>query len=537
MKNIVGKTGIVGALTVCAVMLGGVVRSAQQLGPSTLQSPYVLPSLPVVGTASLLSVNDTPGGYRMVGIPDGLGAFDNGDGTFTVLMNHELGNTNGVMRRHGGRGAFVSKWIVDRETLAVTSGSDLIERVFLWNATTQRSDLFTTPFSFNRFCSADLPEPTAFFNPASGLGSRERIFMNGEEGGATGYQVATVVTGADAGNAYALGKFNLATNGSGINAVGASENSLASPFPQDKTIVITNHDGGTGIMGNAVAVYVGTKQASGNEVEKAGLMNGTLKFVNVAGNPTEIVDNTTRATNITNGARFTLSGTTSTVFSRPEDGAWNPLNPREYYFVTTDRLDQVADGVGTQIGQTRLWRLTFDDIRNPDLGGKIDLLINGRSVGSDKVNMFDNITVNENSGVIVLVEDVGNAAHNGKVWVYDPSTDQLTRVANHDPARFGGIGMAATAPFNQDEEASGVLDVSSILGAGRYLYVTQAHYAPAANTAEVVEGGQLQIARIPFPVAEEKDRCKGSGWGDLFRANGTAFKNQGDCVQYVNTGK
>ena len=290
-------------------------------------------------------------------------------------------------------------------------------------------------------------------------------------------------------------------------------------------------------MGNAVAVYVGTKQATGNDVEKAGLMNGTLKFVDVGGNPTEIVDNTTRATNITNGTRFTLSGTTSTVFSRPEDGAWNPLNPREYYFVTTDRLDQVADGVGTQIGQTRLWRLTFDDIRNPDLGGKIDLLINGRSVGSDKVNMFDNITVNENSGVIVLVEDVGNAAHNGKMWVYDPSTDQLTRVANHDPARFGGIGMAATAPFNQDEEASGVLDVSSILGAGRYLYVTQAHYAPAANTAEVVEGGQLQIARIPFPVAEEKDRCKGSGWGDLFRANGTAFKNQGDCVQYVNTGK
>ncbi len=29
--------------------------------------------------------------YRMVGIPDGLGAYDNGDGTFTVLMNHELG--------------------------------------------------------------------------------------------------------------------------------------------------------------------------------------------------------------------------------------------------------------------------------------------------------------------------------------------------------------------------------------------------------------------------------------------------------------
>ena len=115
-------------------------------------------------------------------------------------------------------------------------------------------------------------------------------------------------------------------------------------------------------------------------MDKAGLTNGTLKFVIVTGNPAEIVNTTTRATNITNGTRFTLSGTASTTFSRPEDGAWNPLNPREYYFVTTDQLDQVSDGLGAQIGQTRLWRLTFDDITNPDAGGKIDLLIDGRTV-------------------------------------------------------------------------------------------------------------------------------------------------------------
>ena len=28
--------------------------------------------------------------YRMARIPDGLGAFDNGEGTITVLMSHEL---------------------------------------------------------------------------------------------------------------------------------------------------------------------------------------------------------------------------------------------------------------------------------------------------------------------------------------------------------------------------------------------------------------------------------------------------------------
>jgi hypothetical protein len=41
-------------------------------------------SEPGIGTTSILTVGDSVGGYRMVGIPDGLGAYDNGDGTFTT---------------------------------------------------------------------------------------------------------------------------------------------------------------------------------------------------------------------------------------------------------------------------------------------------------------------------------------------------------------------------------------------------------------------------------------------------------------------
>lgn len=44
--------------------------------------------------------------------------------------------------------------------------------------------------------------------------------------------------------------------------------------------------------------------------------------------------------------------------------------PSRVFFVTTDRLDQVADGIGTQVGRTRLWRLTFDDIQFPELGDR-----------------------------------------------------------------------------------------------------------------------------------------------------------------------
>jgi hypothetical protein len=38
-------------------------------------------------------------------------------------------------------------------------------------------------------------------------------------------------------------------------------------------------------------------------------------------------------------------------------------------------------------------------------------------------------------------------------------------------------------------------------------------------------------------VPQTKEDCKGGGWNDLVRANGTSFKNQGDCVSYVNTGR
>ena len=34
-----------------------------------------------------------------------------------------------------------------------------------------------------------------------------------------------------------------------------------------------------------------------------------------------------------------------------------------------------------------------------------------------------------------------------------------------------------------------------------------------------------------------KDACKNEGWRSLTRADGSPFKNQGDCIQYVNTGK
>jgi hypothetical protein len=38
------------------------------------------------------------------------------------------------------------------------------------------------------------------------------------------------------------------------------------------------------------------------------------------------------------------------------------------------------------------------------------------------------------------------------------------------------------------------------------------------------------------PAVVSKDQCKKDGWKSVSRANDSAFKNQGDCVSYVETG-
>ncbi len=381
-----------------------------------------------------------------------------------------------------------------------------MKQVFGWNSGTQSSNTTTSALAFNRFCSADLPSTTAFFNAGSGLGSTERIFMHGEESGGNGWLQGTVATGTDAGKSYTLGKFNLTTNGSGLTGVGGWENALANPFTQDKTVVIGNNDGGTGIMTNALAVYVGMKQSTGSEVEKAGLMNGVTKFVNIAGMTTEGSTGRGAAVlpnSVPSGTAFSLSGTASTSFLRPEDGAWDTTNPSRFYFVTTDRYDQTKDGVGATTGRSRLWALNFSDITNPDAGGTIDMLLDGTEAGQ----MFDNLTV-DTDGQVMLLEDVGSQAHNGKVWSYNPANDSLTLIAKHDPARNGDIGVAVTGPFNNDEEFSGIIDITSIMQGSSlynattasrwYAMVDQQHYTTGATTSQV-EGGQLLIFSTPEP--------------------------------------
>jgi hypothetical protein len=475
------------AIVAAAAVATTACNASAATGPNSSQTPYLLGVKPGIDFVSILSAGDTASnGYKMAGTPDGLGAMDNGDGSFTLFMNHEFTNTDGVPRSHGNTlGAFVSQWTINKSTLAVTSGRDQIQTVFNANTGAQVTG---AALNFSRFCSADLPAPSAFFNAATGLGTTERLYMNGEEV-AGGRAMAHVVTGPNAGKSYVL------------PSLGAYswENYLANAASGDKTFLVGTDDGsggtGTSAARGLLSVYVGTKTNAGSEPERAGLTNGTVGYLKVGNLLAE-----TRASGVGSpkgvSQPFTVvsSPANGTGFLRPEDGAWDPSHPNDFYFVTTDQYDQVKDGVGTQIGRSRLWKAHFDDVSNPNAGGNFTMLLDGTEQGQ----MFDNIAI-DTHGHIVLLEDVGGNPHNGKIWAYDIPTGGFTMIGKHDPARFGDLGQAATSPFNQDEETSGVIDAEPLLGRGWFLIDDQAHYPLGAGAplSYEVEGGQLMAMYIP----------------------------------------
>jgi hypothetical protein len=153
----------------------------------------------------ILSVGEqAANGYVMAGVPDGLGASDNGDGTLTVLMNHEIAAGKGAVRAHGGKGAFISSWVLRLADLKVLKGEDLIRKVSVWDVASSSYQPGQN-ITFGRFCSADMTEATAFYDRASGKGFTDRLFLNGEEEKDLGGRVfAHVATGPLTGNSFEL---------------------------------------------------------------------------------------------------------------------------------------------------------------------------------------------------------------------------------------------------------------------------------------------------------------------------------------------
>ena len=487
-------------------------------GPSSSQAAYLVPNQPNVRFASIITTTDTvPGGAAsgFVGVPDGIGAYDNGDGTATVLVNHEIRENVGVTRAHGFIGSFVTKLIVNTTSLAVTSMTDQAQQVFVWNGATSTYTL-TTPGgaglagtgAISRLCSADLADVSAYFNAATGLGTTDRIYLTGEEAGPEGRGFAFVATGGDAGRTYELarhGNFSW-------------ENMVARPAASNKTVVISMDDATPG----QVYVYVGDKQATGSAIDRAGLTNGSLFGIKAEfafetnGGPTSGTFSLAAMGNVQamSGAQLEIASAAAgvTQFLRPEDGAWDTVNSNRFYFQTTNSFNNPS----------RLWALDFIDATNPTLGGNLTAVLNG----TEGQQMLDNLGVTKPGsylpfGTVISGEDVGNNVRSSRLYSYDAPSDTLTTIARHNPALFGNDDAVVTAPFTIDEEPSGMVDVSAIFGNANttaYLVATQAHYPVA--TPGIVEGGQLQIMYVDRPTngGAGNDNVRGGWFNDTLGA-------------------
>ncbi len=506
------------ALGISLALATVAVHAQSTTGPQSSQTPYIVPTAPGWEVVSLITVGDSAKEvpYRMVGIPDGMGALsgkfaENGDyvadkAFMTFFLSHELGATSGIPRAHGATGAFVSQWTMHLNSKQIMWGEDLITKVMGWDNLNKQFVDATGATQFGRFCSADLPAKTAFYNPATGRGFDGRIYMKGEEAGAEGRAYATIVTGDEKGTTYQLpylGRFSW-------------ENSLAHPNAGDKTLVVGLDDSSPG----QVYLYVGDKQTSGNPAEQAGLQYGKLYGVRVTNGGANYADGLVKleagAINGTfdlvdmsdivaldSGAQLQTQSTARDVteFARPEDGHWDTKNPNVFYWVTTGRTGATA----------RLYKFTFDSIANPT-GGTVETVLDAANlIGTDGqvARSFDNMVVDAD-GNILIQEDPGGNDYIAKTWKFNPTTGETVQIFENDRDRF----LPGAPNFlTRDEENSGVIEVTDIVvsanwhepGRRYYLTNTQAHYS-IVDDSELVQGGQVQMIISPKTNAVHKGK-------------------------------
>jgi hypothetical protein len=221
----------------------------------------------------------------------------------------------------------------------------------------------------------------------------------------------------------------------------------------------------------------------------------------------------------------TISGTLGTgrfstlVHIDPSTGAQiGPAVP-----ITADHLPISITDLAVQPGTNTLYgtRLSEDDFINsiytinPATGGAT--LIGSTGVIGATIAFGPDGTLYQTSAVF---DEVGFVA--GYLNTLDPDTGAVLTTSN--PFTLAHVGGLAVRPIDGAIFASGgdEGDIYTLSPTGTQTFV-----------GFTTVGGVGDIAFTPLPTS--KDQCKNGGW-ERFSFPYT-FKNEGDCIQLVNTGK
>lgn len=211
-----------------------------------------------------------------------------------------------------------------------------------------------------------------------------------------------------------------------------------------------------------------------------------------------------------------------------EDGpAAPPLGTGSLGFVTPTGADKVTlfnyDHVGTALAGVDA--IAYDTYRNTGNDQQVAALnievdVNGSAAGGFTTLVFEPV-YNTTQGAVLSGQWQHWNAYNGGngIWWSSnpipgaPNRDTFVpwstiRAANPNAVIIGGVGV------NQGS-GNPALDTN-----------VDALIFGAAGTTDV-----YNFERV-YPTPTDKDQCKNGGWQQVSN-NGTAFKNQGDCVSFV----
>jgi len=467
----------------------------RETGFRTSVAPYAVPVGPDYSLVPVLSAGDrvrrTSNAdqlFQMIGIPDGLGAHANKDGTTTLFMNQEIPNTvrsEPVLGEPLTRGAFVSKLILAPDG-SVLSGDLAYAAVYAENLLVGPAATVsnTTP-AFTRFCSGGLAWKEAGFD--------RPIYFCGEESGGTN------TFDGRGGEAVAIFDNALWT----LPKLGhlAWENAVPRPDKGRETVIMALEDGNVGDC--QLYMYVGRKDYShgAGALRRNGLDNGSLYvFVADAGGPT---NEATFPSGSLTGRWVLLPGAENMndveleaasdavgafAFDRIEDGSFAPREPNSFYFVTTGGSASNALGRGYHLAlnpRNVLGRATLTVHFNADhyvaAGGDIAVSPDNVGVSEDYIMICEDGTAQ--STVVMRAK-----GRQGNIWRVNRRTGAFENVVSLSPSGRDGVVISPGI-----WETSGIIDTSSLFGPDSWLFDVQAHSPTRAPAPNTVEDGQLLL--------------------------------------------